>query len=283
MVFIWGMCTVSTTAQIFTANGGVNSPELPTVIELLSYRSFDHVQETRSLLQLLYSPLPTLETRLTIPTLYRDIDVKTGTGPRENDSVFGMGDVELRLKYSLYQTDGVITSTRWAAMVEATAPTGEHHANADTVEIPRKLQLGSGGWGLGLGTAFTVIRNRHRFSVELFYRHRTRHDGFRLGDTYHLNLAYWYRLTPAEFDPDEEEIEVRAVFEILSTYRADSISGPSSLDDGGLEVWAAPGVQIYLSGNVLIEAAVQVPIFQNINDPFGRRNWGATLGVKFIF
>ena len=168
-------------------------------------------------------------------------------------------------------------------MVEAIAPTGDHDATAGGVELPRRLQLGTGGWGVGVGTAFTVIRDRHRFSAELFYRHRTRHDGFRLGDSYQLNLAYWYRITPSVFDAQEEEVEVRGVFELLSTYRTDSVGGAGSLGDGGHEIWAAPGVQIYLSRDVLIEAAVQIPISQDVDDAFGRRKWGATLGIKFIF
>ncbi len=273
----------ATSGQILTANAGVNSPELPTLIELLSYRSFAHVKEVRSLLQFVYSPTPTLETRLTVPTLYRDLEFKTPSGLDESDSLFGLGDLELRLKYSLFQEDGVLESTRWAVMVEGVAPTGRHREREAGVELPRKLQLGSGGWGVGVGSAFTIIRDRHRFSAEVFYRHRTRHEGFRLGDSFHLNLAYWYRITPATFDPEEQEVEVRGVFELLSTYRSESIGSRGGLDDGGFEVWAAPGVQIYLNRDVLIEASIQVPIFQNIDDPFGRRQWGATLGVKFIF
>ena len=71
-------------------------------------------------------------------------------------------------------------------------------------------------------------------------------------------------------DPEEAEVEVRGVFEILSTLHADSIGGQGDLGDGGLEIWAAPGIQIYLSRDILIEAAVQLPIFQDIQDSLGR-------------
>jgi hypothetical protein len=71
------------------------------------------------------------------------------------------------------------------------------------------LQLGTGSWWFGAGSVFTAIRDRQRFSAEGIYRHPTRHDGFRPSASLDLNLAYWYRLSPAVFAPEREAIEVR--------------------------------------------------------------------------
>jgi len=270
-------------AQVFTANAGVASPELPSVRFLSSYRETDNVRDLGSLLQYTYSPTSSLEARLSLPFISRDLEFQDPAGVRHRDVLFGPGDLELRLKQSLLQDDDVLESTRWALMATGTAPTGDHDARDDGVEIPRQLQLGTGGWGLGAGTAFTLIRDRHRFSTEIFYRHRTRHDGFRLGDSVHLNLAYWYRLSPAVFASGQDQVELRGVFELLSSHRSDSRSSAGSPDDGGYLILACPGIQAYPSRDVLIEAALQVPIFQDMDDAFGDRQWGAFIGVKLIF
>ena len=267
-------------AQVITENAGVQSPELPLLYEQLRILETENLTELRLASQFVFSFTPSFETRLIVPTVFRDIDLPTPTGELD-ENLFGLGDASVRLKYSLWQEDEVMESSRWAALTEGVFPTGEHQEEIDDIELPRKLQLGTGGFGVGLGTAFTVIRDRHRFSAELFYRHRTRHDGFHVGDSVSI---YWFRLTPAEFRQAEAETEVRAVFELLSTLQADNIGGSRAFGDGGgAEVWLAPGIQIYASPRVLFEASFQIPIVDAIDDALGNRHWGATVGVKFVF
>lgn len=266
-------------AQIVTENAGAQSPELPLLHEQLRVLETENVTEVRLLSQLVYSFTPAFEARLTVPAVWRDLEAATPAGTLDGD-LAGPGDAALRLKHSIRQEDDVMSSTRWAALAEGVFPTGAHHEEIDGVEAPRKLQPGLGSFGAGLGTAFTVIRDRHRFSAEVFARHRTRHDGFRAGDSLDVNLAYWYRLAPAEFAEAVAETEVRGVLEVLSTFQDDSHGAPG----GGVSaVWVAPGVQLYAGRRVLLEAFVQLPVWQDADDPFGDRRWAAGVGVKFLF
>lgn len=270
--------------QIFTENAGVASPELPALREALRYLQTEEVRELRLDSQLVYSFSTSLESRLTVPAIWRDAGFQTPAAASGQADLLGFGDVSLRGKYSLWQDDDVLESTRWAALAEAVLPTGEHDATEDGVAVPRKLQLGTGGFGGGAGTAFTMIRDRDRFSAEVFYRHTTAHDGFEPGDSLTVNLAYWRRLSPARFPADHQEspLEVRGVVELLTTRRFESHAA-MGLHDSGLEIWLAPGIQLFGGAGVLLEAALLFPIYQDIDDAYGRREWGATLALKVLF
>ncbi len=174
-------------------------------------------------------------------------------------------------------------STRWALIAELGIPTGQDDAVENGSTIPRRLQLGTGDWSFGLGSALTRIHDRHRFSIEALYRHRTRHADVQLGSSTDLNLAYWYRLSPPAFEVLEESTEVRGVLEILGSYRFGSEIGEATQADDGTLVWLAPGIQIYPGTMVLFEANMQVPLYQDLDDDIGDRYWGASLVIKLLF
>jgi hypothetical protein len=271
-------------AQIETEDGAVTSPELPTVREFLRYLEAENLQDLRLDTQLTRSLTRRLELRFTVPVhLHREVRFRSNGGVRQSKDLSGLGDAVFRAKYSLAQVDDIMESTRWAVLGELTAPTGDHDRSDGGVEIPRRLQLGSGTWGFGAGTVFTVVRNRHRASADFYYRYRTRHDGFQPGQTLSLDLAYWFRFHPVVFDPSKEQVEVRPVIELLSTQRFDSQGGGGSLGDEGLQTWMAPGLQIYASPRVQLEFTVKVPVIDTIDDVIGDRKWEAGAGVKIRF
>jgi hypothetical protein len=172
-------------------------------------------------------------------------------------------------------------SERWALLFELEAPTGAHDDEERGVELPRALQLGSGDWTIGAGAAATWIDDRRRLALEAVYRHSTRHDGTRLGPTAELNAAFWYRLRPARFAPDSGP-ELRAVLELLGSHAFEGEIDGRREDPGSL-VWLAPGLHYYPSTHVLLEANVQLPLFQDLDDALGERHWSANVVVKFLF
>lgn len=281
VALLWAAAPAS--AQIVTENAGAISPETPILRESLTYLDSKHATEARWIHQLILSVDPSRELKLSVPLAWKEVEFDAPDGGEDHENFFGLGDISLRFKQSLWQKDDVLESTRWAVIGEVGAPTGNHHESDDGIEVPRRLALGTGDWTLGVGTAFTVIRNRHRFSAEVFFRHRTRHDGVRFGETVDLNLAYWYRFAPARFDEAPDATEVRGVVELLSTYRSESRFPQGGADDQGVLLWVAPGIQVYPSKTVLIEGSLQIPVYQSIDDALGDRDWGATLAVKFLF
>jgi len=271
--------------QIITENAGVVSPETPALREFFSFEETENLLDLRLNHQLLLGSDPRTELRVTVPTILSRRATFTDRFGRSNTAeMAGLGDVSLRMKYSLYQLDDVMESTRWAALAELVVPTGEDDERQGGVRLPRRLQPGTGSWGYGAGAAFTVIRDRYRFSTDLIYRHRTRHEGFRPGPSLHWDLAYWYRLAPAEHPrPEVEVMEVRGVIELLNEYRFESSLDGSGANDQGYQLWLAPGIQVYPRRDLLFEASFQIPAVQTIDDAVGDRRWRFLLAVKILF
>ncbi len=270
-------------ANIETEDGGVTSPELPTARGFLRYTETGDLRDLRLDAQAIVGLTTKIELRLTAPlVLHRRVEFADAAGRGNDKALAGLGDVRLRAKVSLFQSDEVMKSTRFAALAELVAPTAEHDRRDGGVEIPRRLQLGTGGWGSGIGAVVTLVRDRHRFSADAWLRHTTRHDGFRAGPTAHLDVAYWFRLHPARFETGEE-LEVRLVAELLATYRVESRAGERGADDEGFEVWAAPGLQLYVTPSVQLEVNVRIPVVDEIEDDLGHRRLGAGLAVKIRF
>jgi hypothetical protein len=267
-------------AQIVTENAGIISPETPILRESATFLQTDNAKELRWNNQAIIALPWRQEFKLTVPVVFRAVVPPRGD-PEGN--LFGSGDVSLRFKQSIWQDDDVLASTRLAAIVEATAPTGSDDTKDGGVAFARGLQLGTGAFGFGGGGAFTIIRDRHRLALEVFFRHTLRHDGVRLGETLDWNVAYWFRIEPATFSPDTDDVEVRGVIELLSSYRFQGKVGHNSSHDDGVLLWVAPGVQVYPLIWLLLEANVQLPLYQDIHDGFGRRRFATTVAIKLLF
>jgi len=275
----------SASAQIVTENAGVISPETPTFREVFNFEETENLLDLRLNHQLLVGLDRKTELRLTVPTIItRQVIYRDQFGRQKTAEFAGLGDTSLRLKRSLYQVDGVMQSTRWAVLAELVAPTGDDDQSADGLRLARKLQPGTGSWGYGVGGAFTWIQDRHRFSTDAYYRHSSRHDGFRPGSSLHFDFAYWYRIFPEQHPPPGEEVsEVRGVLELLNEYRFESQVGSAGAGDQGYLMWVAPGIQIYPWRDVLFELSFQLPAFQTIDDALGDRRWRFLVAVKFLF
>jgi hypothetical protein len=269
-------------AQIVTENAGVISPELTILRESVGVSRSENLDEVRWNHELHYAPDRADEFSLTVPVVWRTARFDPGSGEEEVHEA-GLGDVSMLYKRALSRSDDVMHSERWSLLLELGAPTGKHDEEVNGTPVPRPLQLGTGDWSLGGGTAYTWIEDRQRFALEGFYRHRTRHDGVQLGATLDLNAAYWYRFTPAAFRPGEFGSELRGVIELLSTHQFASEVGSDTQDDDGTIVWLAPGIQYYPGTRVLLEANVQVPLAQDIDDALGDRRWSANLVLKLLF
>lgn len=265
-------------AQIVTENAGVQSPQTPEFHEVLGYTRSEHGSEVSATHEFVVGLDRVDELRLAVPMAWRRF-----TTAGVDADTFGVGDATLRWKRALWRADDVMESQRWSLLAALTAPTGDDTSTADGVTIPPDVRASRGDWTFGLGTVFTLIADRQRFSAELTFRHRTSHDGFQLGESLDLNLAYWYRLTPAAFVDVEHTTEVRGVVELLTSYRWDSHDAGSSADDGGVLIWFAPGVQVFPTDWCLLQANVELPLVQTIDDTWGDRRFAATLTLKFLF
>lgn len=259
---IFALFSQSSLAQIETANGAVMSPRSPEMKVRTFYRGAENGDSYGLKLVGTWGLTRKDELRVSMPLLNREFLGR---------SRFGPGDLYLRYKRSLNQEDGVMTSDRLAVVVDASLPTGEYRESGR----PTRAQLGLGTPQLGAGLVYSLVRDRHRFSLEVGHRQPLGND---LAGTSRLNLAYWYRLTPAQFPEDEQVTEVRGVLEVLTELR-----GPERGRDAGTLVFLAPGLQIFPSPSTQFELNALVPVAQSLRDPLGKRRLGGSFTAKFRF
>ncbi len=266
-------------AQVVTENAGTVSPETPIWQTRFEYLKVEQATDIRAVETFLWAPNEVMDFGLSVPFHHRDVEF--AGGPEE--TLEGVGDASLRWKYSIWKEDDVMASTRFSALAGVKVPTGRWHEEDSGGEVPRKLQLGTGGWDVFGGPLFTYIQDRHRFAAELVGRYAFERDGFQLQPSLQVGLAYWYRITPARIETAGEETEVRGVLELTSVFYGESETSGRGIGDDGNITWLSPGVQVYPSFWVLFEASVQIPVAETVDDVRGDRKYGALVSIKFLF
>lgn len=265
-------------AQLVTENAGTTSPETPfarfVIRSSVSQRVEEHVYATEKH----YGLLPSLEISLSTPYVVKSVEVG-----EERDVFNGLGDPSLGFKVNVHKDDGVMTSDRAAVFGGVEIPLGEHEESLDGSDRPaaRKLQIGSGGWDCWAGAAVTIIRDRHRFALDVAFRWNGGHDGVRPGPSARVDAAYWFRVLPAAFEPGESGMELRAVLDV-SVVRRWRTRGEGT-DDSGTTVWLAPGLQFYATEQVLFEGNASFPVHDTVEDEYGDQRFMAMLALKILF
>ncbi len=265
-------------AQVVTENAGTVSPETPIWQTRLEVQKAAHATDLRAVESFFWAPNEVMDFGLSVPVHHRDVEC-AGL----EDTLEGVGDASLRWKYSIWKEDDVMASTRFSALAGVKFPTGPWHEEDSGVEVPRKLQLGTGGWDVYGGPLSTYIQDRHRFAAELVGRYAFERDDFRLQPSLQVGLAYWYRITPTRIETAGEDTEVRGVLELTSVFYGESERDGRGIGDDGNITWLSPGVQVYPSFWVLFEASVQIPVVETVEDVRGDRKFGALVSVKFLF
>jgi len=219
---------------------------------------------------------------VTLPLVHRRARFEGGTGFVSSE-VDGLGDVLLNTKWGLLRSDDVMESDRVSLLGDLLLPTGDHDDTEQGVALPRRVQLGLGCFGAALGVGGTWVRDRDRFAVAIRGWSYAAHDGFDPGDELTLDAAWWYRLSPARFEPGGGEPEWRVTTELLSRWAADDESAGQSQHNGGGELAAALGLQCNVVPSLRVEAGLRVPLASEIDNPAGDERFTATFSVRFFF
>jgi hypothetical protein len=208
--------------------------------------------------QLAYGVTKDLTVIGTVPAFYRETDSDV-PGVESEDMHFG--DMHFMLKKRIWQRDtGPIDTMRLSLLAGLDVPTS-------------KAPFGNGGWDPMIGAVFTSIQDRHGVNAALRYTFNTHNRGGApttvddgLEDTLWLDMAYLFRLAPAEYRVDSHGAWF-AVIEMNGTYETN--------DD--LELRLAPGI-MYEARNWVFEAAVQFPVYEDIDH---RLELDIAVGVGF--
>ncbi len=216
-----------------------------------------------------------------VPVLDKELTLETPLGRRtRGDS--GVGDVTLLARYTAYQRDRPGGTLRVAPFVGIETPTGEDDSADALGRLPQPVQLGSGSWDPLAGVVLTRQVLGWQFDAALSYKANTAANDFEFGDEARLDFSYQHRVWPRELGGGVPAF-VYAVMESNLVWRdRHEASGIEVPDSGGTAWFLAPGVQ-YVRERFVLEAAVQVPVAQDLNGAALETDWIGILSARVNF
>lgn len=215
---------------------------------------------------LVYGVTPRLTAFATLPVLaHRRIEL--GDGSVKKDSA--VGDLRLLGRCTFFADDYAPLSTRRVALLAGLKfPTG-----ADRFGTPSFDPI--------LGAVGTWAANRHELDLDALYTVTTERHDFEAGDEFRYDLAYRYRLWPARFEG--RLLQLNGVLELNGQWAAKTRSDGSTVAaSGGNRLFLSPGAQ-FITKRVILEASVQVPIWQDLNGSQLEDDFRAVLSVRIPF
>lgn len=218
-----------------------------------------------------------------VPYLDKELELDTPRG-RVTRGDNGLGDSTLLARYTVKQWDRPGETLRLAPFVGLKTPTGEDDETDALGRLPQPLQLGSGSWDPIVGTIFTWQTLDWELDTALSYREKTEANDFEFGDETELDLSYQYRLLPRALKGGKEVPGfLYGVLEsnLIWQERHDGPMGTVS-DSGGTTWFLAPGIQ-YVRKRWVLEAAVQIPVAQDLNGRALENDFIATAGFRVNF
>lgn len=212
-------------------------------------------------------------------TEYIDKEIEEGGAKRGDD---GIGDSTFIARYTVWTEDLPGQTMRLAPFVAVKAPTGRDDAFDSQGRLPRSLQPGTGSWDYTAGTIFTWQTLKRQVDASASYTFKTESGGFRFGDIARLDASYQHRLLPKKLGPGLPAFVYGVVESSLVWQDKNEIDGVDDADSGGVKLFVTPGIQ-YVTRRTVAEAAVSVPVFQNLNGSALEDDYTAILSFRVNF
>ena len=215
------------------------------------------------------------------PWLDKSLDITTPMG-RVSRGDSGIGDFRFLARYTLGQWDNSGETFRLAPFVGLEVPTGNDDERDSLGFLPAPLQLGSGSWDPMVGTIFTWQTLAWQFDSSVSYKFNTAANGYQFGDEARLDLSFQYRLLPRVLGDGVPGFLYGVVESNLIWRDRDQLSATDIPASGGTIWYLAPGIQ-YVTERWILEAAVQLPVVQNLNGSALENDFIVTAGFRVWF
>jgi hypothetical protein len=217
-----------------------------------------------------------------LPYLHKTLDVTTPSGPRVTRDTSGIGDARLFGRYTVFRDDAPGRTFRIAPFAGVELPTGDDDDSDNLGILPTTLQLGSGSWDPFGGVVLTYQTLDYEIDVSVSYKVNTQANNFEFGDTARLDASLQYRLWPRELGTGVPGF-LYGVFESNLIYQGkNEIGGVNDPNSGGTTLLIAPGLQ-YVTKRWVLEAIVQLPVFQNLNGSSLEDDFTVRTGFRLNF
>ena len=216
-----------------------------------------------------------------VPTLDKSLDVNTPLG-RQTREVSGVGDILLLARYTAMKRDRPGATFRLAPFVGIETPTGEDDKSDALGRLPQPLQAGSGSWDPSVGTIATWQTLKWQIDASASYKFNNEANGFRFGDVSRADFSYQRRLWPHELGEGVPHYLYGVLEANVIRLGHNEVLSRSDPNSGGMIWYVAPGLQ-YVTKRLILEAAVQIPVMQNLHGTALENDYVAILSTRVNF
>ncbi len=235
-------------------------------------------EDLTSISVMAYGLSPDLTLFGVLPLTSRELDI-SGGADRDTD---GLGDIRLFSRYTVYQDDFKGGTFRIAPFAGLELPTGENRERDAQGFFPPGLQRGSGSWDIFGGVVATYATTDFNVDGQLSYQDNRKADSIESGDIMRVDASLQYRLYP-------EKVVIETPGFLYGVLEANLIhqdktrnSGVSDPNSGGTKLFIVPGLQ-YAAERWIAEAAVQIPVTQNLNGTNLEQDYVIRAGFRINF
>ena len=218
--------------------------------------------------------------RVGVPIVSKNLD---RGGTLTSLSASGLGDVALLGKYRFFQRTGRGETTEASLLFGLELPTGRDDARDEGIRLPAPLQPGSGSTDPILGGAFSRVDGRWLLNADLIAKFNTEANDYRFGNVLRADLGCQWRAHPIRYR-SFDQFTLNVLAELNAVWAARDHSGGSPVaNSGGTKVFFTPGVQFIFNRNVLLEAAVQLPIVMELDGDQLEEDFVSIIGLRARF
>jgi hypothetical protein len=244
--------------------------EVPGTLDILNQWSL--------LLTASYTPVKNLNLVVTLPWVWKDMQMEMQDGTRMSSSnLNGFGDMQVGARWFFWEDVDLGNRTRQTLSVSASTfiPTGNNSAvDADGIRVDEHGQIGTGGWGPNAGLFYRFQGDVWSAYAGVWGLYRTTNSyGYRFGAA-----AMWTAV--AQVQPLEWLAVALGVDGRYAGY--DQQDGVDVESTGGMVLAAVPAVYARIFPGGWLLARAQLPIATSLN---GIQTIGpvVTAGVRYEF
>ena len=221
---------------------------------------------------MLFGVLPYAENRL---------ELTTG-GARRACSARGVGDLRLFGRYTVLRKNWLGRTLRISPFAGVEAPTGDDDDSDAFGRKPASVQPGSGSWDPFGGIVLTYQTLDFEVDAQLAYQANTEANDFEFGDVVRLDASLQYRLWPRQLKGGVPGFLYGVIETNLINKDKNRIAGVDDPNSGGTTLFLVPGLQ-YVTKRWVFEAAVQLPVVQDLNGTALENDYIVRAGFRFNF
>lgn len=224
-----------------------------------------------------YGVTPDLALFGILPVTFRELETPAGTRGAD-----GIGDARLVARYTIYKKNAVGKTTRIAPFIGLKVPTGDNERTDDSGLLPAPLQPGTGSWDVFGGVIATYASLDWNFDAQVSYQANTRAGSFERGDVARADASFQHRVSPRKLSHDDKGYFYGVIEANLVHSGEMRVNGTIDPNTGGTTLSLVPGIQ-YATRRWIAEAAVQLPVIQDLNGSALERDFAVLAGLRVNF